>query len=310
MGVTMDPGLGDQPSFDDFEFKGQEAIVRFLEFRRDEGGEILVLEKPIFDYVEEAGQWYRRGATAEEGRTPVSAEEVEYQDNIYWQFAVVSPSEFAGKCLPLRGALKGIVVKRDAATGRWHFNLLRRAMGLDDAKFKVGLMVVAEKCGLDLAALDTGSQMYDEDYVAEGIEALNQIVQADMPLRKIDVLEHVIEAKLKDAAERGLLLKVKTNERSNWIQYGSITPLTAEQAVRFQAAEAGQQDEADALRDRVRGMIPTDAAERKDFLRKVYTEASAIHPGLPEQGMLQALNAAELQQLIARLTGPGEEMSL
>ena len=308
MSVTMDPGLGSQ-QYEDFEFHGREAIVRFDEFGRDESGEIRVLEKPVYEcFQDQGGQWFRRGE-GEQGPTPISADEVETQDNVYWQFEIVSPAEFAGKHLPLRGALKGIVVKK-APDGKWHFNLPRRSMGLDDAKFKVGLYVIAEKCGLDLAALDTESQMYDPDYVSEGLEALNQIVQADMPLREVDVLEHIIEAKLKEAADRGLLLKVKTSDRSNWIQYGSVTPLTSEQAARFQEAEAGQQDEAETLRDHVRAMIPSDGADRQVFLKDVYNKAVAIHPGLPTSGMLDALNASELQQLVAQLQGASEEMSL
>lgn len=313
MSVTMDPRLGDQ-QFEEVEFYGREAVVRFHSFRRDNSGTIMVLEKKIYDYFQDAsGQWFRRGATTEEGPTPVSADEVEYGDRIYLQFEIVSPAEFVGKQLPLRVPLKGIVVKK-APDGRWHFNLPRRSMGLDDPRYKVGLFVIAEKCGLDLAALDTESQMYDSDYVEEGLQALNQIVQSGMGLREIDVLEHLIEAKLKEAAERGLLLKVKTGEKrqgqtSPWIQYASVTPLTLEQAARLQASAEAGQDEADTLRDKVRAMIP-DGVERRDFLRKVYASASAIHPGLPQQGMLEVLNADELKQLVSKLLRTDEEMSL
>jgi len=207
--------------------------------------------------------------------------------------------------LPFRGTLKGIVVKLEA-DGKWHFNLPRRSLGLDDAKYKVGTYVVAEKCGLDLAALDTESEMFDPDYVAEGIEALGRIVQSGSPLQVTDVLEHLVEAKLKEAAEGGLLLEVRTgekrqNSRSPWIGYGTISPLTPTQAARFQAAAEAGHDEAEALRDQIRGMIPTEADAAREFLPKVYVEACVIHPGLPQSGMLAALNATELQQLVDKL---------
>ena len=48
-------------------------------------------------------------------------------------------------------------------------------------------------------------------------------------------------------------------------------------------------------------MIPTEGIERQEFLKRVYTEASEIHPGLPAAGMLAALNATELQQLVDKL---------
>ena len=90
MSVTMDPKLGGQ-QFEDFEHHGQEAIVRFHEFGRDDMGEIRVLEKPVYEYFSDAsGQYFRRGE-GEAGPTPVSADEVEHQDNIYWQFEIVSP---------------------------------------------------------------------------------------------------------------------------------------------------------------------------------------------------------------------------
>ena len=304
MSVTYDPSLGDR-QFEEIDFYDRKAIVKFHAFQRDDSGGILVLEKKIFDYFQDAsGQWFRRGE-GDAGPTPVTADDVEYQDMIYWSFEIVSPPEFAGKFLPFRGALKGIVVKLEA-DGLWHFNLPRRSLGLDDAMYMVGMYVVAKKCGLDLAALDGESEMFDPDYVAEGVSALSQIVQAGLPLKVTDVLEHLIERKLKEAAEAGLLLEVKTGEKrpnsqSPWIGYGSISALTPAQAARFQAAAEAGQDQAEALRDQVRGMIPTEGIERQEFLKRVYDEASAIHPGLPSSGMLAELNATELQQLADKL---------
>lgn len=315
MSVQYDPTLGDSQSYDDFPFAGKEAIVRFAGFRRSDDGRILVLERSTFDYDKDAvGQWLRKGKTAEEGPTPVSPEDVEYQDNIYWQFTIVSPVEFAGKTLPLRGALKGVVAKLEA-DGQWHFNLTRRAMGLDDPQYMTGLFVIAQKCGLDTAAMDEESQMYDPSYVSNSLEVLGAIVQSGMPLEVTDVLEHLVEAKLREAADGGLLLRVKTSDKSNWIQYASVTPLTPEQASRFHATAQAGQDQASALRDQVRAMIPAEGDEHQEFLKRVYAEAGTIHPGLPQSGMLADLNAAELQQLVDKLAprtpeGGEEEMTL
>ena len=169
------------------------------------------------------------------------------------------------------------------------------------------LFVIAQKCGLQIAAMDEDSQMHDPGYVSDSLEALGAIVQSGMPLEVTDVLEHLVESKLKEAADGGLLLRVKTSDKSNWIQYASVTPLTPEQASRFHAAAEAGQDQAAALRDQVRAMIPAEDDARTEFLGKVYTAATAIHPGLPPSGMLEGMNADELQQLVSKLARTPEE---
>lgn len=298
MSVQYDPSPREER--EEYQFHDREAIVKMAPFTRGEDGEIFVKDMPEFQYFEEDGQWYRRGATRDEGPTPVDEKDVVFWPTVYYQFVIVayqeqdgSPGcEHVGKFLPYGSKLKGITTYKDEH-GKWWFKM--PGLGLLDAKYRTGLFVVAAKGGFDIQALNSESALYSPEYIADEVGTL------ESPVTSVQVLQKVIEPKLLAAAEAGLLLKVHTSERSNWVQYGSITSLTPEQAARYHEAQASSSAKSEELRDKLRGMAK-DAP--KDFADRVLALALEVQPGVARDSILEQLAASTMEHIVKRLSEP------
>lgn len=298
MSVQYDPTPREER--EDFEFHDREAIVRVAPFSRNQEDELVVKNQPEFEFYQEGDQWYRRGATRDEGRTAVDESDVVFWDTVYYQFQIVAyqegdrtpGQEHVGKTLPYGSKLKGIKTYPDDE-GKWWFKM--PGLGIKDSKFRTGLFVVAKECGFDIEALNPTSALYSPEYIADEVEALSS------PLLPEDILIGIIEPKLLGAAENGLLLKVHTSPNSNWVQYGSIAALTPEQAERYHQAQASEDVGAEELRNTLRGMAK-DVPE--GFATRVLKLASEVQPGVEQAGILDQLTVATMEYVVKQLSEP------
>ena len=297
MSVEYDAAGSQSQEREEFQLHDKEAIVRFAPFSRTQDGDLVVSSQPEFEFYQEDDQWFRRGATRDEGSTPVLESEVIFWDTVYYQFEIVaylerdgSPGrEHLGKHLPYGSKLKGIKTYKDDA-GKWWFKM--PGLGFKDSKYRTGLFVVAEKCGFDIQALNPESGLYSPEYIADEMAAL------ESPLGPEQIIEKVIEPKLLAAAESGLLLQVHTNANSNWVQYGSITTLSPEQAARYHEQAASEDTKVEGLRTKVREMAK---GAGPDFATQVYKLALQVQADVDKDDVLVSSTASTLEFVLQAL---------
>jgi hypothetical protein len=268
--------------FDDVVFPNAGAVCRFSGFTRNQDGQIVVKEKPS-------------GAPGSD----------EVADYVYANCEIVSPVEHAGEDLPLRIKLKGIRCYQDDV-GAWKFHLSGLAL---DSEFRpTGLFQNAKEMGFKTTALDPQSQIgYEVNeagvpvYIADEVERLIEV--ATYPLTPVQVLDVVIEPKLKQAAEAGHLFNVRTSEIS-WIIWNSLQALSGEDAVTIQAQAQAQAAAGEAQAEAIRQRIREGQAEAEDaqaFAERVRAYAADVQPDVDGGHLLASCTPATLEHIQNRL---------
>jgi len=300
-----DPSGG---SYSTTEFPDKAAVCRFVGFTRHADGSIVVDNKVDGAYVQEGEQWYRRGQTAEAGRTLVSEGDVEMSDYVYARCEIVSPLEMAGQELPLRIKLRGIYCWQDAETKRWRFKFSGARIGSVPKEFReTGLFQNAREMGFKVAACDKSSPLYEESeygpaYISEELHILQDL--AASPLTPVQVLEFVIEPKLLQAAGYGHLFNVRTSPVS-WVVWDSVQALSADDAARFLRQADSAEVEAEELRRCIREL----AGQQENptaFAQRVAGLAQAMQPGVDRSNVLATSELATLRHIWSQVK-PVEE---
>lgn len=295
MSVQYDaPGSQSQVR-EEFDFSDREAIVKCIGFSRSQDGALVVKDRLGYG-LQQVGEQIVDTLNGD----AIVRDSDAWERVVYYQFEIVayqdqdgSPGhEHVGKSLPYTSKLKGITTYKDDE-GKWWFKM--PGLGLADAQFRTGLFTIAEKCGFDVQALNVGSALYSPEYIAD------EVAKLESPITPEDILTRIVEPKLLAAAENGLLLKVHTGPNSNWVQWGSITPLTPEQAARYHEAQASSSAKSEELRDKLRGMAK-DAPE--DFADRVLALALEVQPGVARDSILEQLAASTMEHVIERLSEP------
>lgn len=295
MSVQYDAPGSRAQVIEDFNFHDREAIVRFHDFSRTQDGALLVKDRLGYG-LQQVGE--QIVDTRNDNKVVRDAEA--WEKVVIYHFEIVAYQEddgsagheHVGKSLPYTSKLKGITCYKDDA-GKWWFKL--PGLGLRDAKFRTGLFTIAEKCGFDIQALNSDSTLYSPEYIAD------EVAMLESPITPEDVIVKVIEPKLLAAAEGGVLLRVHTGPNSNWVDWGSIETLTAEQAARYHEAQVSGEAKAEELRNTIRGMAK-DAPE--DFADQVHKLALQVQPGIAQEDLLSQLTVATMEYVVSSLSEP------
>lgn len=292
------------------DFPDKSAVVKFSEFRRGDEGDIIVANKPDGKYYQRDGQWYARGDTADEGSSAVAEVDVKYSDYVYARMEVVSPVEVAGGELPLRVKLKGIYCyQRD---GEWFFTLPGSGLDRrpDGERFRpTGLFQQAKEMGFQIPRLDPESPLCEKDesgtplYIAGEVASLADKMYD--PLEPVHVLEHVIEAKLKQAAEAGHLFAVQTSN-IGWIVWNSLAALTAEDAAVISQQVSQGEDEANVYRQQIRKMAKV-APNPEEFALEIYNVAVGVQVDVVAKNLLASCNLETLEHIVTHFSGEAKE---
>lgn len=270
--ITWETGDG----YTDVDLSGRELFVKFAGFRRepDDPARLLVKTSLAYGYVERDGKVYKRGTQTEPETLVVNAGDC-YQDKFYWRFEVVT-GEFVGEEAPYSTRMKGI-----AFPGQTRIKFITGPQ-------KSGFIQTAEACGLNLSALDDGSQLFDPGYFHP-----DWIAGLEAPLSFEQVLLKLVEPKLLQIAEDGHIVKVRTQPDSNWIKWDSFVPLSPDAARRLVEAD----DTAEELRRRIKAGVPA-LYTASDVANK----AGEVHPDLSRTSpILDQLDEGELERLLALL---------
>jgi len=276
--VTWGAGAG----YENLDLSGRELFVRFAGFRRetDNPARLLVKTGLAWGYIERDGKVYKRGTETEPESLVINPADC-FQDKFYWRFEIVA-GEFVSEEVPHSTRMKGIAFPSG--------NRIKFITGPQ----KSGFIQTAEACGLNLAALDDSSQLFDPTYFDP-----DWIASLEMPLSFEQVLLKLVEPKLLQLAEEGHVVKVRTQPESNWIQWDSFAPLSPEAAKRVLSSDGA----ADKLRQRIKSEVQAGRYTASD----VAAQATQVCPTLDVSGgkpILEQLSEAQLRQLLEKLA-PG-----
>jgi hypothetical protein len=295
--MTENVGYGSGPPSqygNDPNLQGQKHIGRFVGFTRKQDGGLSQREKLPYQYFVKDDVVFQRADTERQKPqrklAPAEVAEIVMETEVYFRLQIVT-GEHAGVICPCSCRIKGVYVWEDDEDG-WQF-WVKTAIDPERKNDRLsGFIETSIALGLNARLLDVTSSFFaelNEDgekaghaYVKEALENM------EAPLTVRQIVEHLIEPKLLEAAEAGRLVEFTVDpkaKRGNWIKRATIQALSAEDAAKVKVTvdmpAPVEKLDAEALKAELKALV----AEGK-IARETLHEAVKYHGANPvrEQG--------------------------